>query len=318
MENTNIEDDNVEDDNVEESNSNDNQNINILLNNVNINSEDENMITNFLMELLQLSIRSDSEETIIGENENVEENSQEQSDINSSAIIRRSILNFNNHYNTRTINSRNSIINENINLTDNLINNRYNNSYNNSFTDDIILQSLYQKSQYKNVISDEGKNDLKIIKYHFDNAYNTACPISLVDFEENQELIALPCNHCFIPDVIKKWLEEEKAECPVCRFKLKNKEIKNNFIETTNSQTHFHDISQILQNSLISLFNTNIYNSIPINHPYGPRDEVYFIQNSYINDYSTNNYFTNEEIDDIETALLISLTNMYDISRNNL
>ena len=40
-----------------------------------------------------------------------------------------------------------------------------------------------------------------------------------------QEVTELPCGHIFSPDGIKKWLKEEKAECPVCRFKLASKEI---------------------------------------------------------------------------------------------
>jgi len=46
-------------------------------------------------------------------------------------------------------------------------------------------------------------------------------------FIPNQEIIKLPCNHFFEPLAIKKWLQEEKAECPVCRYNdFKTKEIK--------------------------------------------------------------------------------------------
>ena len=41
-------------------------------------------------------------------------------------------------------------------------------------------------------------------------------------------VIKLSCNHTFFPIAIKKWLKEEKAECPVCRYKLDSKEIQDN------------------------------------------------------------------------------------------
>ena len=49
----------------------------------------------------------------------------------------------------------------------------------------------------------------------------------MIDFEDDQDVILLPCNHCFIPEAIEKWLQEEKAECPICRFKLKETTISN-------------------------------------------------------------------------------------------
>ena len=62
------------------------------------------------------------------------------------------------------------------------------------------MQSLNEKSAYKNVISEEGKNELKKIKYKANDVYNTSCPISLIDFEEDQEVMLLPCNHCFFKE----------------------------------------------------------------------------------------------------------------------
>jgi hypothetical protein len=36
----------------------------------------------------------------------------------------------------------------------------------------------------------------------------------------------LPCKHLFNNEAILKWLKEEKAECPICRFKLSSVEKK--------------------------------------------------------------------------------------------
>lgn len=49
---------------------------------------------------------------------------------------------------------------------------------------------------------------------------NMTCPITQIDFFPGETVKKLPCNHCFEPDAIKKWLMEHKAECPVCRYKF--------------------------------------------------------------------------------------------------
>lgn len=85
--------------------------------------------------------------------------------------------------------------------------------------------SLYDEPTYKHVISEEGKKELINIKYTKDLSTNT-CPILQVQFNEGDEIIKLPCDHCFDPTAINTWLQNEKAECPVCRYKLKHMEKK--------------------------------------------------------------------------------------------
>ena len=55
---------------------------------------------------------------------------------------------------------------------------------------------------------------------------NNSCPIFHVNFDNDDEIIELPCQHCFVPEAIEKWLNEEQAVCPVCRFELDSKEVK--------------------------------------------------------------------------------------------
>jgi len=91
------------------------------------------------------------------------------------------------------------------------------------FTNDnishVIEQSFNTESIYKNVLSEEGKNQL--LSVPFDKNMNMdTCPITLIDFEQDQEVIRLPCNHIFEPEAIKNWVSCQKAQCPVCRFKL--------------------------------------------------------------------------------------------------
>ena len=75
------------------------------------------------------------------------------------------------------------------------------------------------------------------------------------EFEEEQYIIRLPCNHNFTPFAINKWLDE-KPECPVCRYQLDSVEIKRyedsssetTSTETTNTENHIHSLFQMFPN----------------------------------------------------------------------
>jgi|LakMenEpi03Aug12_release.lakeMendotaPanAssembly.Ray.scaffolds.fasta_scaffold816284_1 hypothetical protein len=113
----------------------------------------------------------------------------------------------------------------------------------------IINNSFNEKPLYKQVMCDE---ELQILinsktKYTIGNI-NTICPITQTEFEEQQEIITLHCNHCFDSEAIIHWLTEEKSECPICRFKYKSQEVKN---EEKNTQEQ-----QDLQNSRDNLYNS--------------------------------------------------------------
>ena len=103
----------------------------------------------------------------------------------------------------------------------------------------VLTESFEEKSKYKQVLSEEGIKQLNKLLYKDSSKTNSACPIYYIDFEDDSEVIELPCNHCFIPEAIEKWLKQEKNECPICRFKLKSKEVKieshNNLNQETNN-----------------------------------------------------------------------------------
>ena len=42
------------------------------------------------------------------------------------------------------------------------------------------------------------------------------------EFKNGDVVAKLPCKHMFDKTAILKWLKEEKAECPICRAKLKS------------------------------------------------------------------------------------------------
>ena len=109
---------------------------------------------------------------------------------------------------------------------------------------------MYQEPEsFKKVLSEQGKETIQNKKYSKEKYTDTCCPITYIDFQEGQEISELPCGHIFTPESIFDWLENEKAECPICRYKLESKEVKKdiNFnldiseveIPTTNNRVTF-------------------------------------------------------------------------------
>ena len=163
---------------------------------------------------------------------------------NYNTIIDNSYnTNIDNSYNTNIDTTFTNIDTANIDNSSNYSSN-YSNNYRNIIllelenifnreNDNIFLRNILEnsfatdKNKYKKILSDKGKKQLKNIKFNsnLDNI-NTSCPIFQIDFENNEIITQLPCSHCFIPEAIEKWLKEEKAICPVCRFELDYEEVK--------------------------------------------------------------------------------------------
>lgn len=96
----------------------------------------------------------------------------------------------------------------------------------------IMSRSLYDRHPVKKIITEEARLEIVDKKFTTDMVedlkINDVCGIWQEQFEEGEEIKILPCNHAFKAGAIMKWLEEEKAECPVCRFSLKSKEVNEN------------------------------------------------------------------------------------------
>ena len=125
----------------------------------------------------------------------------------------------------------------------------------------IINSSLNDNSVYKQVIADDELNKLIKNKQKYSNIIsnkpvNNICPIMQIEFEDQQDIIKLECNHCFDADAIIYWLKEEKAECPVCRFKFKSKEIKIENHENNNNNINNNNNNNNNNNDLIDLQRT--------------------------------------------------------------
>lgn len=93
----------------------------------------------------------------------------------------------------------------------------------------ILANSLYDSLPVKNVVDEKGMAEIseKIFTVQMAEKWkiNTVCGIWQEDFEEGEPIKILPCNHAFKAGAIEKWLTNEKAECPMCRFSLSSKEV---------------------------------------------------------------------------------------------
>lgn len=88
----------------------------------------------------------------------------------------------------------------------------------------VMDASLYERSPMRWVIKPTVMQELlqSAVK---DGGGTGMCPITQSEFAEGDVVLALPCGHAFIKDAIQTWLENERAECPVCRHALPSCEI---------------------------------------------------------------------------------------------
>jgi hypothetical protein len=134
----------------------------------------------------------------------------------------------------------------------------------------IINTSILEKNPYKKVASDEAIDSIEIIKYKNDLPQKE-CPITMMEFEIDEEISKLPCGHLFNTNAINRWLKDEDYKCPVCRRKLEYKEIKkcdisNNIFndfsgnDISNSHIDFEQLfTRLVQNEVRrNYFNTTI------------------------------------------------------------
>jgi len=104
-----------------------------------------------------------------------------------------------------------------------------NNRLENNIINRVINESFIEKPKYKNVLSKEGEAEITKIKYNKNIHTNHICPIYHTEFITDTIVSQLPCNHIFSSEGIERWLKEENAICPICRYKLLSceKKVKN-------------------------------------------------------------------------------------------
>lgn len=104
---------------------------------------------------------------------------------------------------------------------------------NNQNMSNLLYTTLNQKNAYKKVLSEKGKKQIKKMKFSC-SMKNDKCPILLEKFNEGDEVTVLPCEHVFTTSAIEEWLNDEQAKCPVCRYELDSKEIRDTGIPAVN------------------------------------------------------------------------------------
>ena len=92
------------------------------------------------------------------------------------------------------------------------------------------------KNPIKYVLSVDGEQKIETVEFDPEIYPNiNCCPITIKEFKKGDMISKLPCSHLFNTDAILKWLKEEKAECPICRFKLESIEKKLERSDSSNN-----------------------------------------------------------------------------------
>jgi hypothetical protein len=148
----------------------------------------------------------------------------------------------------------------------------------------ILNDSLLDKTPYKKILSDKGNDQLKTVKYSKDKFDQESCCIMFYDFEEGQDVIQLPCKHIFDPEGIKTWLKEEQAKCPICRFELDNKEVKDEYIPVSEQEPDISSNTIHIDHQYNQLFNTIGFINNPIENLYRPPRRNLINQREFVNE----------------------------------
>lgn len=210
----------------------------------------------------------------------------------SNYFYRRFFDNSYNHIlNNELVNEINNVDNNNrhnnIRMLFQILNNM--NANNNANIENVLINSFNEKPVYKKVLSEEGKNQLKIIKFNKSNHDIDKCPITRNTFKENEEIIELPCKHIFDKDSITKWLTGSNNQCPICRFELKYKSIKDEVNESSDIDEEMGYIEEDIDIEEIS--DVEEINDTDISIPYVNNNNMYddiSIQRILLETYNNN------------------------------
>tara|TARA_B100000073_G_scaffold277169_2_gene237376 strand:+ start:136 stop:831 length:696 start_codon:yes stop_codon:yes gene_type:complete len=107
--------------------------------------------------------------------------------------------------------------------------------YRDPSTEQALHNSFFEKPKYRDVASEEGLQELKdkVFKKSENKDEKEMCTITFEEFTDGEIVSEMPCGHIFNKKAITKWLQEESPCCPICRKKVKSKEISNKITEET-------------------------------------------------------------------------------------
>ena len=69
----------------------------------------------------------------------------------------------------------------------------------------------------KVVLSNKELNNLNNDKYKNNKEKGDKCNICLCNYDNDDDIIILKCNHMFHKKCIEEWLSNNSNKCPVCR-----------------------------------------------------------------------------------------------------
>ena len=91
----------------------------------------------------------------------------------------------------------------------------------------LLRETLNVPSPYKYVVPPHELENVTEQVTFDPSSHVSHCPITMEDFAAGETISKLRCGHVFNQDALKSWLLSEKAECPVCRYKLPCVEVRN-------------------------------------------------------------------------------------------
>ena len=79
----------------------------------------------------------------------------------------------------------------------------------------------YIYEDVKIILNEEQFNNLECTSFKELNLNeNKECLICIENFNDDDDVIKIPCNHIFHKNCIKSWVCEESNKCPICRVEI--------------------------------------------------------------------------------------------------
>ena len=180
--------------------------------------------------------------------------------------------------------------------------------------DNLLTNTLLEKNPYIKVTTEKAINDIEKITFNKD-IEQKECPITMMEFEEGEEISKLSCGHIFNTEAINRWLKDEDYKCPVCRHELEYKEIKKYDLSSNDLSSNDLSSNDLSSNDLSGVnldnitdylnmdFESLLINMIQTQIRRNYRDSHF---DSMINDVTTN--LDSEYDDELQQAIWDSIT----------